>query len=60
MQVKGFHKTLSGRDIVFRCQFHTCVLTDYVLVLEKSELDESFRGQSRQADHQTQANRQTN
>ncbi|XP_062518376.1 tensin-1-like isoform X2 [Corticium candelabrum] len=41
--VKGFHKTLSGRDIVFRCQFHTCVLTDYVLVLEKSELDESFR-----------------
>jgi hypothetical protein len=41
--VKGFHKTLSGRDIVFRCQFHTCAVTDYVLLLEKSDLDDACR-----------------
>jgi tensin len=49
--VKGFHKTLSGRDIVFRCQFHTCAVTDYVLLLEKSDLDDACRGKKRQIKH---------
>ncbi|XP_041374710.1 tensin-1-like isoform X3 [Gigantopelta aegis] len=35
-------KTRSGqREIIWRCQFHTCAISDYNLVFTKSELDEA-------------------
>eukprot|EP00118_Oscarella_pearsei_P017975 m.181384 g.181384 ORF g.181384 m.181384 type:complete len:1048 (+) comp39270_c0_seq3:476-3619(+) len=41
--IKGFHKSLSSRDLVFRCQFHTCAVTEYVLVFNRADLDEAYR-----------------
>ena len=44
--IKCYHKkTRSGqREIIWRCQFHTCAISDYNLVFTKSELDEATTG----------------
>ena len=34
----------SGRDIIFRCQFHTGAVRDYGLELDKTELDDACKG----------------
>ena len=45
-KIKCYHKNTlsSGRDIIFRCQFHTGAVDDYGLVLDKSDLDDACRG----------------
>ena len=35
----------SGREIIFRCQFHTDAVENNFLRLQKSQLDEACRGQ---------------
>ncbi len=35
-----------GRRVIFRCQFHTCAISDYTLQFQRSELDEAYSGQS--------------
>ena len=48
-QIKCYHKNTlsSARDIIFRCQFHTGAIRDHGLVLDKSELDDAFKGTKR-------------
>ncbi|KAJ7389211.1 Tensin-3 [Desmophyllum pertusum] len=43
--IKCYHKNTlsSGRDIIFRCQFHTGAIKDHGLVLDKTELDDAFK-----------------
>ena len=45
-QIKCYHKNTlsSGRDIIFRCQFHTGAIVDHGLVLNKTELDDACKG----------------
>lgn len=45
-QIKCYHKNTlsSGRDIIFRCQFHTGAVRDYGLELDKTELDDACKG----------------
>ena len=45
-QIKCYHKNTlsSGRDIIFRCQFHTGAIVDHGLVLDKTELDDACKG----------------
>lgn len=45
-QIKCYHKNTlsSGRDIIFRCQFHTGAIKDHGLVLDKTELDDACKG----------------
>ena len=47
-QIKCYHKNTlsSGRDIIFRCQFHTGAIKDHGLVLDKTELDDACKGLS--------------
>lgn len=43
--IKCYHKNTlsSGRDIIFRCQFHTSAIRDYGLELDKIELDDACK-----------------
>lgn len=43
--IKCYHKNTlsSGRDIIFRCQFHTGAIKDHGLVLDKTELDDACK-----------------
>lgn len=43
--IKCYHKNTlsSGRDIIFRCQFHTGAIRDHGLVLDKTELDDGCK-----------------
>nr|XP_058962535.1 tensin-1-like isoform X3 [Pocillopora verrucosa] len=43
--IKCYHKNTlsSGRDIIFRCQFHTGAVRDYGLELDKTELDDACK-----------------
>ena len=36
---------IGSRDVIFRCQFHTCTVTQDALVLRKSELDAACAGE---------------
>ncbi|XP_073230713.1 tensin-3-like isoform X8 [Porites lutea] len=47
--IKCYHKNTlsSGRDIIFRCQFHTGAIVDHGLVLDKTELDDACKGADR-------------
>ena len=43
--MKCSHKSItSGREIIFRCQFHTDAVENNFLRLEKSQLDEACKG----------------
>ena len=44
--IKCYNKKLNAatRDVIFRCQFHTCAISDYVLNFTKSELDDACEG----------------
>ena len=46
LQIKCYHKNTlsSGRDMIFRCQFHTGAIKDHGLVLDKTELDDACKG----------------
>ncbi|XP_078345684.1 tensin-3-like isoform X5 [Oculina patagonica] len=43
--IKCYHKNTlsSGRDIIFRCQFHTGAIREHGLVLDKTELDDACK-----------------
>lgn len=34
-------------DVIFRCQFHTCAISNNSLKLESSDLDEACRNESK-------------
>ena len=55
-QIKCYHKNTlsSGRDIIFRCQFHTGAIKDHGLVLDKTELDDACKGLSSTEDQMFQ------
>ena len=44
--IKCYNKKQNSatRDVIFRCQFHTCAISDYVLNFTKSELDDACEG----------------
>ncbi len=44
--IKCYHHKVNSatRDVIFRCQFHTCAISDYVLNFTKSELDDACEG----------------
>jgi hypothetical protein len=45
-QVKCSHKSItSGREIIFRCQFHTDAVENNFLRLGKSQLDGAYKGE---------------
>ncbi|XP_045471532.1 tensin isoform X6 [Harmonia axyridis] len=37
--IKCYHKSDTGRETIFACQFHTCAVTDYTLSFTRQELD---------------------
>ncbi|KAK9879482.1 hypothetical protein WA026_006551 [Henosepilachna vigintioctopunctata] len=41
--IKCYHRSESGRDAVFACQFHTCAVTDYTLSFTRQELDVAYK-----------------
>lgn len=46
--IKCYHKRFRSatRDVVFRCQFHTCAISDYHVVFAKHDLDDACVGES--------------
>ncbi|GJQ86468.1 putative phosphotyrosine-binding protein [Trypoxylus dichotomus] len=37
--IKCYHRSDSGRETIFACQFHTCAVADYTLSFTRQELD---------------------
>lgn len=49
--IKCYHKRLRSaiREIIFRCQFHTCTVAGNQLAFQKHELDEASQGTAKLA-----------
>ncbi|XP_044752814.1 tensin-1 isoform X4 [Coccinella septempunctata] len=41
--IKCYHRSDSGREKIFACQFHTCAVTDYTLSFTRQELDVAYK-----------------
>uniref|UniRef100_T1IXC8 Tensin n=1 Tax=Strigamia maritima TaxID=126957 RepID=T1IXC8_STRMM len=51
IMLKCYHKARSTtREVIFRCQFHTCAISDHVLTLAKEELDDASQDKRFPAD----------
>lgn len=42
--IKCYHRSDSGRETIFACQFHTCAVADYTLSFTRQELDGACNG----------------
>jgi tensin len=45
--IKCFHKRPRSniRDVIFRCQFHTCAVSNHAMMLHKADLDDAAEGE---------------
>lgn len=47
IMINCYHKAHSGhKDPIWKCQFHTCAISNYNLLFSKEELDDADRGKA--------------
>lgn len=47
IMINCYHKAHSGhKDPIWKCQFHTCAISNYNLLFSKEELDDADRGRA--------------